>query len=1337
MTSEFFIPSSSRPGDDERPDTLVRNAVLGALVLCIVLVAGLSARFTGAAPGTAAPRIAVISSDFVLVGKFDAVRAAAAASALEIAVANIDRDDDAALATALAGARLAILDVPREEDARRMLERMRALLDAEGLPWLLVAARGPQAGGGLADADVPVLYDYYRNGGARNFAALFAFVAARLAGASTAAIAPPIVFPETGIYHPDHPDLVVSDLASYRAWLGAERAARRPVVGIVIHQAFIGNLGTAHIDALVRRFEAAGALPLTFYHPTVAEDGALDLVIGDGRAAVDVLINFQVMYQGARRDDYARLDVPVLQAMTWRAGDADDWRVSEVGVPMSSVPFYLAIPEYAGLTDPLVVAAVEDGHVALIPEQADALVAKALKLARLRGKDNADKRIALMFWNYPSGEKNLAASFMNVPASLAHLTDALAAAGYRVDTLAEAAMIERTTALLAPFYRADRLDELVERDLAARLPLADYLAWFDALPAAVRERVIAHWGDPTGDPMLSGPPEARHFVVPRLQLGNLVILPQPPRGRAGEPAEKAIYHDTRVPLTHFYMAAYLYVRELFEADALIHFGTHGSQEWAPGKERGLSVYDDPYLVLGDVPVIYPYIVDNIGEATQAKRRGRATIISHQTPSFAPAGLHSQLMPLHDLLHEYALLDEGAVKAHTIAAIIEEAAASNFLDDLGWTAERARADFVAFERALHDWLHALAQTAQPLGLHVFGQSPKSEHRLTTTMQMLGTRLYDALELDEPDELFVDDYTALADTPPYRLLARHLIDGAPIESADVAHRELLGEAQAYFDALSASGEYTGLLAALDARYLETHYGGDPIRNPESLPTGRNLYGFDPSRLPTEQAWEAGGTAFAELLAAHRAEHGREMRKVAFSLWSVEAMRHLGVLEAQVFHALGVRPVWDRFGRIADVEVIDRETLGRARVDVVVSVTGLYRDHFPNVMQLIAQAVEKVAVLDEPDNAVRANTLALEARLLAQGYAPEDAREYALTRIFSNQSGTYGTGLDDATFASDSWDDASRLAELYLARMQYAYGPTESLWGRKAGGLNLYATQLEGVEAAVLARSSNLYGMLTTDDPFQYLGGIGLAVRHLGGTSPSLYISNLRDAERGRVEPAARFLAGELRSRYFHPQWITAMQAEGYAGTLNIVDTVNNFWGWTVVAPEIVRDDQWQRFFDVYVEDSLGLDVREWFEAHNPTALAQVVERMLEAVRKGYWDANAQTLRRLVEVYADAVERLDYLPASSLVEPFARELAAGFGLELAGAVPPPEDTAAQATELPNAEQVTGHTLERVEEPSAVARAWWVDLLLAGLTLIAFVGGTVRQRGVALSDAARGALR
>ena len=1306
------------------------------ILVCVLLVLA-AALAIALQPQPRAGRVAVISSDFVLGGKFVALHALADTAGVDLAVVNVDRDAADAVEAALRGVRLAVLDAPREEDGRRMREQVVPVLDRLAVPWMLSSARGVQVGGGLEPATGEALYAYYRNGSQRNFAGFFAHVRHHLFGETAVAVPAPVVFPDTGIYHPDHPDLVVGDLAAYRQWLGEERARRSPAVGIVVHQAYIGNMGMGHIDELVRMLEARGALPVVFYHPLTAPSGALDIVMDEGRAAVDVLLNFQVMYQGSRREDYARLDVPVLQAMTWREGDAAHWRASAEGVPGGAVPFLLAIPEQAGLSDPLMVAAIEDERAVLIPEQANALVDKAYRIARLRAKANADKRVALMFYNYPLGERNLSASFLNVPRSLARLSEALQGAGYTVPPAEEQALIDSAARLLAPFYREGRLDALLADNLAAALPLADYLAWFDGLPAHVRERINKHWGPPENDPMLLGAGDTRSFAIPRLQLGNLVIMPQPPRGRIDEPPEKAIYHDTKVPLTHFYLAAYLYARTAFDADALIHFGTHGSQEWTPGKERGLSIHDDPYLVLGDLPVIYPYIVDNIGEATQAKRRGRATIISHQTPSFAPAGLHAQLMPLHDLLHEYELLDVGAVKDRTMGAIVDEAARLTLIEDIGWTAERARADFRPFERELHDWLHTLAQTAQPLGLHTFGEAPRFEHRVGTVMQMLGDRLYASLGLAEPDELFVEDYKALPESAPYRLLA-----GAFATEPAADEDALLSEGRAYFDALAAAGEHAGLLKALDGRFIDTQYGGDPIRNPESLPTGRNLYGFDPSRIPTEQAWLAGADAFAQLLEAHRAEHGTPLRKAAFSLWSVEAMRHLGVLEAQVFHALGVRPVWDRFGRISDVEVIPREELGRARVDVVVSATGLYRDHFPTVMTLIARAVERVAELDEPDNAVRANALEIERSLIEQGFTAEDARLHALTRIFSSESGAYGTGLDDATLASDTWDDEGKLADLYLERMQYAYGPDPSRWGERVrapgnreaaggaagkGSFNLYAEHLRGTEAAVLARSSNLYGMLTTDDPFQYLGGIGLAVRRLDGRTPGLYISNLRDQGKTRVEGAGRFLAAELRARYFHPQWVEAMQQEGYAGTLAVVDTVNNFWGWTAVAPEIVRDDQWQQFFEVYVEDSLELGMEEWFERHNPTARAQVAERMLEAARKEYWSTDEATLKRLVEIYADAVERLDYQPVSSKVDAYARSLAAGFGLESSTA--PAQDAATTPTPTPNAaeaepQQVTGQVLEQVAPDAAADMpAPWLELLLALLTLGAFFAGTLSQ--------------
>lgn len=823
-----------------------------------------------AGTNAAAPRVTIISNDFVLAGKFKKLHAMASSAGIELVTLNIDQDDNQRISDVLQDAGFVLLDAPREEDGRQILERIDGLLQQAGAPWLLVSARAAQIGGGLTELQGEQIYAYYRQGGARNFAGFFTYLRHHLFGEQTIAVPEAVVFPETGIYHPDYPDLVFSNLADYRSWLGAERAQQRPAVGIVIHQSSISNMGISHVDALVRRIEAHGALPIVLYYPIMAGSGALQIVMDQGETAVDALINLQIMYDSNQHDDYAALSVPILQTLTWRTGDADDWRASTIGIPMGGVPFYFAIPERAGLTDPLMIAALENGEVTLIPEQADALVDKVFKLIQLRTRPNADKRVALLFYNYPSGEKNLSASFINVPRSLARLTTVLADAGYTVEPADEPMLVDTASALLAPFYRSNQLDSLLKRDLAGQLPLTEYRTWYDTLPQAVRDRIETRWGVPENDPMLVDQNNNRFFAVPHLKLGNLLIMPQPPRGRTGEPAEKAIYHDTMVPPTHFYLAAYLYVRNQFAADALIHFGTHGSQEWMPGKERGLSVFDDPYLVLGDIPVIYPYIVDNIGEAIQTRRRGRSTVISHQTPLFAPAGLHEQLLPLHDLLHQYDLLDDGAVKVRTTVAIIEEAARLNLIIDIGWTTDRAKGDFVPFVRELHDWLHELARTAQPLGLHIFGEAPDPAHRVSTVMQMLGDRLYQSIPLDDPDELFADDYRKLFDSSPYQALAKYLLPA----TESTAHVDipldpsLQKDARTYFDSLMASKEHAGLLAALAGHFITTQYGGDPVRNPESLPTGRNLYGFDPSRIPTEQAYKAGGEMLAQLLAAHRA-------------------------------------------------------------------------------------------------------------------------------------------------------------------------------------------------------------------------------------------------------------------------------------------------------------------------------------------------------------------------------------------------------------------------------------------------------------------------------------
>ncbi len=1225
-------------------------------------------------------------------------------------------------------------DTYQTDEVREKLARALPGLDAPHA-WLYDARA---AWSGLPDALAKRLVAYYNSGGRANFDGFFASLAAHFAGRSAAGIPAPVVFPKTAIYHPRAPGLVLPDTAAYFAW--KKPPADAPVIAIALHQQYVASMQTAYLDDLIARIEAAGAVALPFYAPMLDAAALPRMLAPEGRTLANVLINTQItLNPEGRRAEFERLGIPVVQAMTYRRGDEAAWAADPQGVALMDVPFYLAQAEFAGIADIQVASAVrrEDEQIVAIAPQAAAVANKALNLARLQRLPNAEKKLAVFFWNYPPGEKNLSASFMNLPKSLEGTLAALKAAGYRSETPQEAELIGNLQQLLSPYYRDGQLETLLRNGLAELLPVRSYQAWLETLPGTVRQELAAKFGAPEKSAMAIRRNGEFFFVIPRYKLGNLVLLPQPPRGERWEDKEKALYHSTKAPPSHFYFAVYLWAREQFKSDALVHYGTHGTQEWLPGKERGLSVYDYPMLAVGDVPVAYPYIADNIGESLQAKRRGRATIVSHQTPPFRPAGLHEALTHMHDLLHAWLAQDEGAVKDRIKADLLAAVRKERIERDMGWTRERTDTEFAAFVDELHNHLHELAETAQPLGLHTFGRAPDERHRLATVMLMLGRPYWEAaaaqagVAKDELDEALIADYDKLHESAPYRLLQRHLVAGEPAEALPAALRAHIEQAKKWYADIGAGNEQPALLAALAGRYIPTSYGGDPIKNPDAYPTGRNLYGFDPSRVPTKQAWAAGKDAAEKLLAEHARQKGAQPKKLTFSLWSVETMRHQGILEAQALWLMGVEPEWDQGGRVTGVKLVSREALGRPRVDIVLSATGLYRDHFPNAMKQLARAVELAAAASGPneaDNPIAENSRRIAAELEKQGLPAAAAKRAGVTRLFSSESGRYGTGLDDATLATDTWKGKAegdrKLARLYLARMQHAYGPDEAEWGKTGdeltGGrdVNLYAAHLKGTEGAVLSRTSNTYGMLTTDDPFQYLGGIGLAVRYLDGKAPELYISNLR-GRNPRAEGAAQFLAKELATRNFHPGYIKGLMKEGYAGTLQVLDGMNNFWGWTAVAREIVRDDQWQEFADVYVRDKHKLGLAQWFERHNPHALAQTIERMLEAARQEYWQADPKVVAELKERYRDLARRHDVRSDNAAFEKYV-----GYGVS---AVPPaltfapPAPTPAPAPPAPP--QIEGMRLDKVELPPAAPSLALAVLLALGLVTGA---GGWRQRRV-----------
>ncbi|WP_083494283.1 cobaltochelatase subunit CobN [Colwellia sp. MT41] len=1184
---------------------------------------------------------------------------------------------------------------------------------------------------------------YYNNAGRDNYGNLMLYLANDFLKLSSLTAKAPIIVPNVGLYHYDFPGLVTADEETFFQYLNI--ADNQPVIAIGIHRSVIDYEQQQIVDALIKGLEAKGAKALAYFFEgedqatkftdllTVESSGSIASAQGTmttTKSRVDLLINYRSLHFVAkRRTEFEQLGVPVLHALNYTEGDQASFEQDHAGISPSLTPFFLVMPEDTGSADPTIIAAngtgKNKGVKTVIDYQLNALVERAYNHAKLAHINNSDKKIATFIWNYPPGEKNIGAAFLDVPTSIENIAKAMKDKGYNIDVKGHKEIIESAGKLLRPYYRGEDVEQLIALDLAEYMPLTTYLNWFNALPAEVTEAIIARWGKPEESSMLR---QAKingetmlAFIIPRMNLGNMIVIPQGVRGDDAQ-EHANLYHSTKTPINHSYLASYLFARETFGADAYIHLGTHGSQEWLTGKERGLSVYDAPSLALGNLPVFYPYIIDNVGEAMQAKRRGRATMISHLTPGFAKAGLYTEVATLNEKINNYLMLSAGKTKANTQNSIIVMAEELNMLKDLAIEPETMAADFDNYIAKLQDHLNALAQMSQPLGVHVFGDLPKDAHLFTTMLQMLGDDFTKrAAEYEQAHNMTIAkaeqfDQRNVKKLPAldgFQLLKAYIgsLKGTSETLSDLDEKLVadLKVAKTYWYNFQAIAETQNLLLALEGNYIKTSYGGDPIRNPEAVPTGRNLIGVNPAKVPSKEAYDAGVTLMDQTIAAYVEKHGKFPQKLAFSLWSLETMRHQGALEAQILHALGVKPKWNHQGHVVGTEVIPYSELKRPRIDVVISTTGLYRDAFPNVMLWLAKAIDKVAKMKEDNNFVYRHATALKAELLAQGTSAEDADYLSSIRIFSNETGNYGTGLAGSSLASDTWETDDKLANLYLDRMGFAYGSDEKRWSENVAnalgaGQGLYAKVLSGTQGVIFSRSTNLYALLTNDDPFQYFGGIGLAIRHLDGKTPEMYVSNLRKKDQLKVQTLAEFINQEMRSRYFHPRWIKAMQDSGYAGATVILDRMNNMWGWEVMTPEAIRDDQWQEFFEVYVEDKYQMDMREFFEEHNAESLAQIIERMLEAVRKGYWQADEATIKTMVATYSELATKFDVVTDNVKFNEYMDSAAVGFGLmplskalaeALAQAPAQPKVPPASASQAKQTQQVTGQKL--VEQSKA----------------------------------------
>lgn len=1252
---------------------------------------------TAAAQTESDIKVVVLHSYLISPASVSRLQQAADAAHLQIQFVRFDSEDDDKLAGQMEQATYLLVDLPHSSVVPTFLDRAAEALQNSEAGFVIVgdldqvrsdkssAAGSLPADRGVSAAWAAEVRRYYRFGGKQNTAMLIDALsdpreeetpdAAKLPAAKS--------FPEQGLYHPDWADLE-TDLAKALANFDD---SQRPTIAIAINPVVIRSDDTAWLDALIGSLQQRQLNAYAFYGPRSNDQRFTQMtclaVDGQTKPAVDLIINAALVFRPQqRKQELDAIGVPVLQTLPSLERDAQQWRNSDDGLALADISYYYASSELAGMVDAILISArnPETGLLEPLPRQIDAVSDKAAALCRLQNRKPTERRVAMIVYNYPPGESNFGASFLNVPRSLVAVLEQMKQAGYRTEVPDQQDLITQVQASLRALY--DDAARVVQHraGAAAFVSLADYQTWFDRLPDATRQRIEDYWGSATEMAVEVG--DLQGFVIPGVDLGNVFVMPQPLRFEVTAKTEsqrrkQRIGHQSTVPLSHHYLASYLYLRNQWPADAVVHFGTHGTLEWAPGKQRALSIDDDPLLGLGSLPNIYPYIMDNLGEATTAKRRGRATIVSHLTPMFTPAGFQPGLHEMHDLMHDWETIADGPVRQQIQRQLIAAFAEHHLDRDLGWTADQIAADFHGFMEQLHPYLDDIAQSAQPQGLAVLGEVPTAKRRFGMVMQMLRKPLIEALG-EDIDEVFLLDAEKVLNSRPARWLRLALTDpeaasrldlrmidaldsgrqtSVPNRAADkqldadallaLAHRARQLDA-----ALTENQELASILAALDGKHIPSSYGGDPVRNPESLPTGRNLYGFDPTRVPTRQAWEIGVGVIDHWLATYREQNeGQWPNQIAFTMWAGETMRHQGVMEAEILHSLGVRPRWNAAGRMEGIEVVPAAELGRPRIDVLLSVTGSYRDQFPQLMHWIDEAVRLVAVIDEPDNNVAQHTASLRKSLTDAGTDPDQAARQATLRVFSNESGGYGTGLQDAVPASDLWDSQAKgggdqeLAELFVARMGFAYAA--GLDGVAAA--DLFAQQLAQVDAAFLSRSSNTYGVLTSDDGYAYLGGLALAARDASGKSPQLFVQNLRDTSEVIVDSADAAISKEMHSRYLHPQWIKAQQAEGYSGTLQVLKATQFMWGWQVTAPETIREDQWQSMMDVYIRDRYELGTRDWLETDNQAALAQMLDRMLDAVRLGYWQPDDATRDELMAQWERATRQSDLIERNPLVEQY----------------------------------------------------------------------------------------
>jgi cobaltochelatase CobN len=1124
--------------------------------------------------------------------------------------------------------------------------------------------------------DYQKISNYINYGGKKNFENLMLYLANRFTGTDYEVNAPAQPHWE-GIYHPDF-----DHVPTLEEYLEKKAQPDRLTVGVWFHQTHWQGGDTSFIDSLVKEIERQGAnaMPVFFSGVKDARLGikGLEWVIEhyfmrDGKPTVDVIISalsfsLTTSLSGAEASAaIKKLGVPIIKAIT-TCNTFEEWRDTLQGVNILDIPVNIAMPEFDGMliTVPIAAMGFSQSNSSTgtriikyepIPERITKLVRLSLNWGKLRRLANSEKKVAIIFHNYPPRNDTIGHAFgLDSSASVMNILKGLQVQGYLLDYMPEDSqkLMDSIINGLTNDRRWASSEELAEKAIA-KIPSERYSEWLNNLPSAVVEKMEKEWGKPPGKLFSYN----GKLLIAGIINGNVFIGLQPPRGNLEDPS--SIYHSPDISVPHHYYGYYHWIRDVFKANVIMHIGTHGTLEWLPGKSAGLSASCFPDIAISDLPNIYPYVITNPGEGTQAKRRSYCCIIEYLVPVMHNADTYEELAKLEVQLQEYyqaKTVDHG--KLPVLQKLIWENVVQAKLDhDLEETQEHAFADFDGFLERLHAYINELSDAQIRDGLHTLGEPPTGLRleEFLVTLTRLSNGSVPSLR-QSIAELKGYDYEALLANRgklnsngktngdilkelnglSLEIIKKFNAAAFKEQSIDMIIVDVLGESSpkvrsclSYIGAFLApalaatTDELTNTLSASSGSYVPPGPSGSITRGmADILPTGRNFYSIDPRTVPTRASWQVGVALGDVLLARYLKEEGSYPESVGIIIWAIDTMKTKGDDIAEILYLMGVKPVWEESsGRVVGVEVIPLETLKRPRVDVTMRVSGMFRDAFPNVIHLIDDAVALVAGLKEPPekNFVAKHVETEVKERTVQGVDAEKAREEAHYRIFGDRPGAYGDGVSDA-IDSKNWKDQKDLSDVYVTWGSYAY--TRKTYGRQVP--EQFKLRLSKINVTVKNQDSREFDILDGDDWYSAHGGMITAVKTLGGKAPRSYCGDSSDPYRVKVRSTVEETRHVFRSRLLNPKWIQSMKRHGFQGAADLSRTFDNVFGWDATV-EAVEDWMYEDLAQKYVLDKA---MQEWLKDTNPYALQNMVERLLEAVERGMWQASEDMKKRLQQLY-----------------------------------------------------------------------------------------------------------